>query len=93
MTNSDEPTPRTDGGPAFPVVEPNHPTPIILRGMTLRDYFAGQALAGIMAIAGLSIIKKKEGASDWEAIAESAYTLADAMLAERSQTPTANSDA
>ena len=38
--------PIYDGGPAFPFInEHTHPT-TINHGMTLRDYFAGQALAG-----------------------------------------------
>ncbi len=78
MTNSDEPIPRADGGPAFPVVEPNHPTPIVLRGMTLRDYFAGQAMAGLCESA--------VGPGYNEAhIAAACWRLADAMLDERSQ--------
>lgn len=44
-------------------------------GMTLRDYFAGQALAGLMAT-----IKSDEGAAF---LVRAAYATADAMLAER----------
>jgi len=44
------------------------------RGMTLRDYFAGQALAGICAARG-------EGTHEF--LAEWAYGIAEAMLAER----------
>jgi hypothetical protein len=43
-------------------------------GMTLRDYFAGQALAGIMAATTVC---------DPEAVASRAYVVADAMLKER----------
>jgi len=48
-------------------------------GMSLRDYFAGQALAGIT-----SADQKPSGClpAD-EVIAKAAYILADAMLAER----------
>jgi len=43
-------------------------------GMSLRDYFAGQALMGIVA----------RGDNDaWEFIAKSAYAAADAMIEER----------
>lgn len=39
-------TPSNDGGPAFPLInEDTYPT-TINNGMTLRDYFAAQALAG-----------------------------------------------
>ena len=45
-------TPINDGGPAFPVAETIHVYGH--NGMTLRDYFAGQALAGILASAKIS---------------------------------------
>lgn len=45
-------------------------------GMTIRDYFAGQALAGQVNYEGL------EG-MDAKLVAGCAYELADAMLAER----------
>ena len=64
-----------DGGPAFPVSEE-----AIARDMTgasLRDYFAIKALQGMLA--------NQHGfqASDEEMFARDAYTLADAMLAQR----------
>lgn len=66
-----------DGGPAFPVPsyvnadgETWESKP---QGMTLRDWFAGQALAG-MDIAGCT---------DYPEIAGEAYLIADAMLRER----------
>ena len=82
MTNIDEPTPRADGGPAFPVVEPNHPTPITLRGMTLRDYFACCAMAGM--------VERVLWPPNPEKVAADAYKVADAMLVERSQRTTFN---
>ena len=36
-----------DGGPAYPV--PGMQSSTYYNGMSLRDYFAGQALAGILA--------------------------------------------
>ena len=45
-------------------------------GMTMRDYFAGQALAGLMANPKLF---ERHG-SEW--FVKGAYTLADAMLEE-----------
>ena len=69
-----------DGGPAFPYsvvnccpkhgddVEPNK------NGMTLRDYFAAQALCGLGSD-GLS--------RTTQSAAQEAYELADAMIAER----------
>jgi hypothetical protein len=69
-----------DGGPAFPASggkegTPNH-YPLGTTGMSLRDYFAAAALAGI-AEGGIE--------QDYEPshIAVIAYRLADAMLAER----------
>jgi len=72
--------PINDGGPAFPVqsiYSEDHGTNS--RGMTLRDYFAGQALAGILASANFGSTK------DW--IGGKAYEAADAMLASREAKP------
>lgn len=46
-------------------------------GMTLRDWFAGQALVGLLA--------SDPGSTTWEVDAENAYLAADAMLAARSK--------
>ncbi|WP_439538722.1 hypothetical protein [Sphingomonas sp.] len=46
------------------------------RGMTLRDYFAGQALPVVVALLGRDV-----GTAD--TLAKDAYTIADAMLAAR----------
>jgi hypothetical protein len=68
--------PIDDGGPAFP--KPDCAELGAQPGMSLRDWFAGQALAGMMA--------SDECASDsFEDTAPSAYRLADAMLAARKQ--------
>ena len=61
-----------DGGPAFPVVITEDD---FFGGMTLRDYFAGQALTGMLAIP-----EHGYGFSD---AAHDAYKFADAMLTER----------
>lgn len=61
---------QTDnGGPAFPSDRFSE------LGMSLRDYFAGQALAGMLA--------NPELPTDAEYIAKWSYLNADAMLAER----------
>ena len=50
-------------------------------GMTLRDYFAGQVLAGICASYAGS-----NSAYQFSSDADYAYKYADAMIAERSRT-------
>ena len=74
---------KKDGGPAFPRTPANVEWSDGSRnffedqdGMTLRDYFAGQALAGYMADANVSDHNRA-------ALVKSCYELADAMLAER----------
>jgi hypothetical protein len=62
-----------DGGPAFP-----RPMVAAAPGMTLRDWFAGQALAGISA---------QYGTGDAAMIAVECYEHADAMLAAREVKP------
>ena len=69
-----------DSGPAFP-------TPTVdmdgikypgCTGMSLRDWFAGQALAGITGAMGDQFLPEH-----MDAVATSVYAAADAMLAER----------
>ena len=69
-----------DGGPAFPVTRGHGE--VGKHGMTLRDYFAGQALA----VLGNSQLFRAEKPTD-KAIAKAAYELADVMLVERETTP------
>ena len=66
-----------DGGPAFPTVLHDY-------GMSLRDWFAGQALAGLAANTN-GIYVHGEKKHDVDAYALAAYAMADAMLAERSK--------
>ena len=86
-----------DGGPAFPL-----PGEYVTTGMSLRDWFAGQALAGIVNtyIGGLvypehgeddgtqrlSLTSNRElmidGGAGCAEIADDAYAIADAMIAE-----------
>lgn len=63
-------TMKDQGGPAFLVDD--------CCGMTLRDWFAGQALAGMQA-------SVTEDWPDPEIVAEKAYQCADAMLEERAK--------
>ena len=69
-----------DGGPAFPSPQCGDWSPEY--GMMLRDWFAGQALAGLIAQSGGAATgsDKAVGAS-W------AYRMADAMLKAREAQP------
>lgn len=64
-----------DGGPAFPLVRKLTEMADVQRGMTLRDWFAGQAIASHVTTDATN-----------KTIAAEAYGLADAMLAEREKT-------
>ncbi len=66
---------RDDGGQAFPMHQNAYP--FRMPGMTLRDWFAGQALAGYM---GAPEVPSTAGA-----IAFDCYDIADAMLAQRKE--------
>lgn len=85
-----------DGGPAFPVeCSYNHEGKIVgsqtgvasgwETGMSLRDYFAGQALNGMLAHATRYKPPPSDTMMTWhQAIAKEAHEIADAMLAQRS---------
>jgi len=75
---------RDDGGTgaAFPEAywpTPDSDQPNYRSGMSLRDWFAGQALAGMLA-GRLAWVDPGNPVSEW---ATHAYEFADAMLAER----------
>ncbi len=65
------------GGPAFPVNGPNGDHP----GMTIRDWFAGMALDGVVERCHNDTLN--QGQRHEEMFAEKAYRIADAMLAAR----------
>lgn len=72
---------KFDGGPAFPVSGFVNPFDQRMErwpvdGMSLRDWFAGMALAGMCA---------NGNENSWPPNAEGAYKFADAMLAERAK--------
>ena len=74
---------KETGGPAFPTENEMQTGPgsYHYEGMTLRDYFAGQALAGLCSaqnVAGVWQGNVPEAARE-------AYKMADAMLAEKSK--------
>jgi len=72
-----------DGGPAFPCDSTNKQLPTQC-GMSLRDWFAGQALAGIMANYKFMENIRQGFGSTLPHIPEAAYEMADAMLNARS---------
>lgn len=79
-----------DGGPAFPSSIAVGSAGDVYRswtegygGMTLRDWFAGQALAGLLASPNWGPV---DGRAAEERYAMSAYLQADAMLVERERT-------
>ena len=75
-----------DGGPAFPqttVVDPTGSWVTVERGavgLSLRDWFAGQAITGILA-------DNEEYGPTVQEAAETAYKIADAMLKARTREP------
>lgn len=75
---------KNDGGQAFPRAgfafpEIGSQSEPGTRGMTLRDWFAGMALQGILASA---LAKPELG---MEIFVEDAYSVADKMIAKRSE--------
>ena len=70
------------GGAAFPSYLGNRENWDL--GMTLRDYFAAQALAGILA-GGFADTIPHDAPSGGAEAAQFAYQYADAMLKERSR--------
>jgi hypothetical protein len=69
-----------DGGPAWPTfvaISPSGDAYPGFPGMSLRDYFAGQALAGLCANTNYDW--------SWEESARQSYRAADAMLKARTQ--------
>ena len=73
-------TQTNDGGPAYPVTKDR-----VYYGMTLRDYFAGQAVGEVIAYFADMHLMRNETAP--EAFARKAYEVADAMIAAREPKP------
>lgn len=78
---------RDDGGPAFPVAKYDHQTftpntvdemKRLLSGMSLRDHFAGLAMAAMIG-------GTWPDSDDRIETARRSYLMADAMLAERAK--------
>ena len=75
-----------DGGPAFPMGYHPDGNSADHFGMTLRDWFAGQALQGWLASFGPDQVHPV--ATDIEnSVAKQAYQMADAMIAAREVKP------
>jgi len=76
---------KDTGGQAFPRQESEHYHG--MDGMTLRDYFAGQALASISGrmAEGVAELELKNNEPKGSRFAKYAYNIADAMIAERSK--------
>lgn len=68
---------KNTGGPAFPVQDAYSMS--TEQGMTLRDYFAAQAMMAIIAH------PDSDGYKPPSAFAKTAYVMADAMLKERDE--------
>lgn len=77
---------RKDGGAAFPRTWSESYGGAISNessgGMSLRDWFAGQAMCGLYAASNGQILTRPE---DLRADAMAAYAIADAMLAARKE--------
>ncbi len=63
---------KPDGGPAFPLPDYTR------SGMTLQDWFAGEALQGLVANGNVRLERLP-------VVARVAYEYADAMIAERNK--------
>lgn len=70
---------HANGGRVFPNAIPTQNGTIYAPGMSLRDWFAGQALAGLLADHTLDL-----GFGEY---AEKSYRMANAMLAARAKEP------
>lgn len=74
---------KETGGPAFPTeaYDLERQTTVREEGMTLRDYFAAKAMAGIMNSVAPSLFDEHSAREN----AARAYLAADAMLKARGQ--------
>jgi hypothetical protein len=81
-------TPSRDGGPAFPrsAAEHSQGGHYEQDGMSLRDWFAAQAMNGIISVAPF-----KDGVT-YRQVAGTCYEWADAMLAARAEGRSTPSD-
>lgn len=87
-------TTQIDGGPAYPTGTWEYDgngnvLPYQEPGMSLRDYFAAQAMSAIFCGDGARMVADRDERYDetnWaEVVAANAYEMADAMIAERAK--------
>ena len=75
-----------DGGPAFPgdmpTVQLDGNKLPFASGMSLRDWFAGQALSGLLQVC---VNDTLDGRPYFNHVAKHAYAMADEMLARRTE--------
>lgn len=77
---------KNDGGLAFPFAYQGPTTgPEVYYGMTLRDWFAGMAMQGILASDMKLHVEGRPIERTPNVIADAAYQQADAMIAERNK--------
>lgn len=82
---------KNNGGPAFPVADRLNFGPEVNQGMTLRDYFAAKAMAGMLAGSDNTdfddeALRRSDYPAYCDLFAEGAYSMADAMLKARVNT-------
>jgi hypothetical protein len=65
------------GGPAFPATFDDCSNDVYIHGMSLRDWFAGQALAGLIGKLGSD--------KEWHLVGDYCYHAADKLIAARNQ--------
>lgn len=76
---------KDTGGSAFPNITPDMNV-VGGPGMTLLDWFAGQALAGIAVnLSNDNIQELADGIKRGSAITAAAYAIADSMISKRSK--------
>jgi len=68
---------KNNGGTVFPISDSDYVT----RGLTLRDYFAGQALVGLI-LRGLNVQEMPANKREYAVVS---YKFADAMIAEKEE--------
>ena len=75
---------KNTGGAAFPIPKDRDISDSHKNGMTLRDYFAAKALEGLISKMAFELHADHEKAKEvHKCLAQSAYSYADAMIAER----------